>query len=607
LRTQRAERQGRPDGAAAIPPSEAAVRPLVWVAISIAAGIAAVAIADAMSRTGHRGGSVAFWIGIALMLVPSTVRMASLRPTSGERLAIAVLVAVALYAVKLLRDPFGFTYADELVHFHNLQAILSTGHLFGSNPILPITPRYPGLETAAAALARAGGVSPFAAAVTLIAAARVMLVVALYALYERVSGSPRVAGLGVLVYTATPTYLFFSAQFSYESLALPLATVAVFAVIRWGTAPDPGSRRRWQAIVLAIAAAVVVTHHVSAYALVLLLAAICVLHWRLHGARGAPWLMTAAIALLAVVWLTFAADGTISYLRPVITTAFSKLVQTVKGEAGTRVLFANQGGVETTPLLERGLAVLGILVLVAFLVSGARVVWQRRWRANPLIVIFAAAGIGYLATLPLRFVPAAWESASRAGEFLFVGVGVTVALGMLWLLDGGRARRAQIVAGGLVLMLASGIIAGWPASLRLALPLRVTAGGHTIEPPSYVAARWSGSMLGPSQRIAAEDSDARLLLDVAHQTALTGIAPNVDGMLTAKTIQPWQHFLAANRIGLVETDSRQISQDIIAGYFFNVGPTPQLSAKDESKFDRANVDRLYDSGNIAIFGVRGLW
>ena len=114
-------------------------------------------------------------------------------------------------------------------------------------------------------------------------------------------------------------------------------------------------------------------------------------------------------------------------------------------------------------------------------------------------------------------------------------------------------------------------------------------------------------MLGPSQRIAAEDSDARLLLDVAHQTALTGIAPNVDGMLTAKTIQPWQHFLAANRIGLVETDSRQISQDIIAGYFFNVGPTPQLSAKDESKFDRANVDRLYDSGNIAIFGVRGLW
>ncbi len=604
---QRAGGQERAVEETAAAAPERAIRPLCWVILCVAAGVAAVAVADAMSRTGHRGGSVVFWIAVVLIVVPATLRMASLRPQGSERLAIVILVGLALYAVKLLRDPFTFTYADELVHFHNLQAILSTGRLFGSNPILPITPRYPGLETVAAALARAGGISPFAAAVVLIASARTMLVVALYVLYERVSGSPRVAGLGVLVYAATPTYLFFSAQFSYESLALPLAAVAVFAVIRWGTAPDAASRRRWEAVVLAIAAAVVVSHHVTAYALIALLAGVCLLHWRLHGPRGAPWAMTAGIAVLAVLWLVFAAGGTISYLQPVITTAFTKLVQTLNGEAGTRVLFANQGGVETTPLIERGLAVLGILVLTGFLVVGTRVVWQRRWRANPLIVLLAAAALGYLATLPLRLVPAAWESASRAGEFLFVGVGVTVALGMLWVLDGGRGRRVQLVAWGLALVLASGVIAGWPSSLRLAAPLRVTAGGHTLEPPSYLAARWSGSALGGDQRIAAEDSDARLLLDVAGQTALTGTAPDVDDMLTAKTLAPWRRFLATNRIGLVETDSRQISQDIIAGYFFDIGPTQQFSPLAEAKFDLPGVDRLYDSGDIVIYGVRGLW
>ncbi|HEX4034594.1 MAG TPA: hypothetical protein VHX66_09135 [Solirubrobacteraceae bacterium] len=606
-RTQPIDSEGGPAEVAAADAPERAIRPLCWVILSVAFGVVAIAVADALSRTGHGGGSVCFWIGIAAIIVPATVRMASTRPQAGERVAIVVLAGLALYAVKLLRDPFSFTYADELVHFHNLQAILATGQLFGGNPILPITPRYPGLETTAAALARVGGVSPFAAAVMLIATARAMLVVGLYVLYERVSGSPRVAGLGALVYAATPTYLFFSAQFSYESLALPLATVAVFAVIRWGTAPDIAARRRWEAIVLTIAAAVVVTHHVTAYALVVLLAAVCLLHWRLHGPRGAPWAMTVGIAALAGSWLAFAAGGTIGYLRPVVTTAFSKLVQTINGEAGTRILFANQGGVETTPRIEEGIAVIGILVLAVFLVVGTRVIWQRRWRANPLIVLFSGAGIAYFATLPLRLIPAAWESASRSGEFLFVGVGVTAALGMLFLLDRGRAWRAHLVAWGTALVIGSGIIAGWPSSLRLALPLRVSAGGHTLESPSYVAARWSGSMLGPGQRIAAEDSDARLLLDVAHQTALTGIAPDVDAMLTAKTLQPWRRLLANNRIALVETDSRRISQDIIAGYFFDVGPTPLFPAQAQSKFDLPNVDRLYDGGNIVIYGVRGLW
>jgi hypothetical protein len=582
---------------------------LPWIILAASAGVAAASAADALSRSGRSGGSELFWLAVVLIMGPAAMRMAAKHVPGGERAATVVVVGLALYAVKVLRDPWSFTYADELVHYHNLQAILASGNLFGGNTILPITPRYPGLESAAAAIARAGGISPFAAGIMLIAAARVVLMLALYLFYERVSGSPRAAGIGALAYAATPTFLFFSAQFSYESLALPLATVAVLTLLSWGQASDRATRWRWGALLLLVAAAVVPTHHVSAYALVAFLAAVCVLHWLLHGRRGAPWAMAGSIAVLSLGWLVFAAAGTIGYLAPVIASAINKVVQTLNGEAQTRVLFANQGGVEQTPVGERIIAIAGILVLALGVLGGLRVVWRQRAR-NPMLVLLALSGAAYIATLPLRLVPAAWETASRAGEFLFLGVGLTVSIGVVWLLD----RRGQeprlfrlLVAGGLALVFGSGVIAGWPASLRLALPLRVEAAGHVVEPPGFVAARWSGTTLGAGQRVAAEDSDARLFIDYGHQIAFAGVNPDFDGMLSAPTLQPWVSLLRDSRITLVETDRRQIAADIIAGYFFDEGAPALMSAASANKFNVANVNRLYDSGNLVIYGVRRLW
>jgi hypothetical protein len=581
-----------------------------YIALACAAGVAIVAVADALSRTGHRGGNELFWVAIALMTIPATLRMTGQRAGGSERSAILVVYGLSLYALKVLQDPFSLTYADELVHFHNLQSILSTGRLFGANPILPITPRYPGVEATAAAIVRMTGVSPFAAALILIGAARVMIMLAMYAFFERVSGSPRAAGVGALVYAATPTFLFFDSQFSYESLALPLATVALFAVARWGQAPNREARRRWATMIVLIAAAVVATHHVTAYALVVLLIAVTVLHWQALGRRGAPWAISAAIGVLATAWLVFAAAGTIGYLSPVISDAVNKIVQTLNGQASTRVLFANQGGVESTPVIERGVAILGILMLGLWILGGSYRVWRRRWRRSPLVDVLAVASFAYLGTLFLRFIPAAWETASRASEFLFVGVAFIVALGVLWIIERRKPERWRtrlIVALTLGLVLASGIIAGWPSSLRLSLPLRVKAQGHTIQPPTYVAAIWSGEKLGPSQRVAAEDSDARLFLDYAHQTALTGTFPDVDDMLTSKNLNGWHFLLRNNRITLVETDQRKVATDVIAGYYFNVGSTPLLPAVDSDKFNLPDTDRIYDGGSIVIYGVRRLW
>jgi hypothetical protein len=584
---------------------------LPWIVLSLAAGVMAVSGADALSRTGEKGASLLFWFALVLMIFPAALRLIGAGASPTERVATVVAVGLALYAVKVLRDPFGFTYGDEFPHLHNLQSILSTGRLFGSNSILPITPHYPGLELVAALIVHAGGVSPFAAGVLTVAAGRVLMSFGLYLLYVRLSGSPRAAGLGVLVYAATPNFLLWSGQFAYESLALPLATVALFMTIRWAQERDPSSRRQWEGVFAVVAAAVVVTHHVSAYVLVVFLVAICLLHWRLHGRRGAPWVLAGGTAALTLAWLTFFGGGTVGYISPVVGSAFKQVIQTLARETPTRTLFANQSGVAVTPFAEIVVALLGIMLLGLGVLAGLWLVWKRRWR-NPLLVLLVLCSIAYLSTLPLRFVPDAWETASRAGDYLFIGVAMAVALGSIWLLgrgSGERQRRRLALAVAVTLVFLSGVIAGWPAGQRLAQPNVVAVAGRTLDPPGVVAATWSGRTLGPQQQVFAQDADARFFLVDGFQTAISGdFAPDVQGFLDSATLTVAERALLRRyRTTLVVSDRRSISSDNLFGFFFDVGAPSLLRAVDGEKFDVPKTDRVFDSGDIVIYGVRGLW
>ena len=106
--------------------------------------------------------------------------------------------------------------------------------------MLPTTPYYPGLEGATSALMTLTGISSYGAGTILVGAARLDLHGrALLPLRPRVSGSAGGAGLGVAIYTGSCNFLFWGAQFSYESLALPLLVVVLMAF-----AEREASRRR---------------------------------------------------------------------------------------------------------------------------------------------------------------------------------------------------------------------------------------------------------------------------------------------------------------------------------------------------------------------------
>ena len=86
-----------------------------------------------------------FWAGLLTMLLPSAVRLVALDLSRRERITIVTGLGVALYLVKIIHSPFAFTYSDEFLHLFNTNQILNKGLLFTANPVLPVSPVFPGL------------------------------------------------------------------------------------------------------------------------------------------------------------------------------------------------------------------------------------------------------------------------------------------------------------------------------------------------------------------------------------------------------------------------------------------------------------------------------
>src|SRR5207302_1515221 len=154
--------------------------------------------------------------------------------------------------------------------------------------------------------------------------------------------SARLAGLGAALYAANANFLFFSAQFSYESLALPLLVMVLAFVADRDEMKD---RRRsvWTIPILLGTIAVIVTHHLSSYALLVTLAALSLLYFavsRRARARG-PWPFALFALAATAAWLGVVASSTVGYLTPVITNAISSTIHTLAGESAPRRLFAS--------------------------------------------------------------------------------------------------------------------------------------------------------------------------------------------------------------------------------------------------------------------------
>lgn len=582
------------------------------IALSTGVGILLCSVADALSRATVGPAMTVYWLGMLVLALPIFFRLTSRDASAAERLALVCALGVALYLVKVVRDAPSFTFSDELIHAFNANQIVNHDHLFQSNPVLKVTPFYPGLEGATSALMTITGLSSYTAGVIVAGVARLGLISALFLLFRRISGSARTAGLAAAIYTANFNFLFWGAQYSYESLALPLLVVLMMMLAERESTPRKAIREWAAPLVLAIAA-IVVTHHLTSYAAVAVLVALSLALWLLKRTWRPPnaWPYAALAAALALFWLFVVAGSTVSYLSTPLSGALDAISNTIGGDAPPRGLFQGAStDVGVTPFGARAIALLAVALLLIALPFGLLRVW-RRYRTQPFALIFMVAALGFFLTLALRLAPAAWEAGNRASEFFFVGLAFVVASAGLQNLNRPTPRLARLLltaAFGVILV--GGAISGWPWDSQLARPLRIAAGDGKIVSQPLAMAEWAREQI-PGGRFAAATADANLLLVPGGKAVLTGPSPDVEDTLRDPTLANWQLQMLRNRsLRYVVADRRVIAADGLRGYYFSLDNTSagnQLLPKSAvTKFEAVpGAARIYSNGAIAVYDMDG--
>lgn len=577
-----------------------------------AIGLLIVAFADTIARNGSPAADSLFWFGILLLFLPITARLAGSQATRAERIVLIMLLGLGLALVKVLHSPIGFAFGDEFPHWHTVDAIIRTQHLFSYNSLQQIDALYVGLHSVTAALVSLGGCSIFTAGVIVIIAARMVLVLALYLLYERVSESPRAAGIALTMYMANPPYVFWSSQFAYESLALPLATFVLFVIVR--RAEEQGNSKLGLNLIIILAiGAIVITHHMTTYALI---AAMCL--WSvitlLHGKREKNQFVRTALLTLVIglSWLVYVASLTIGYLGPVLTKAALALGLLIvsEGDTGQRILFRSAGG-QVAPIWEQGTAIASVCLILVLLPFG--LIWTWRYYRNKTFAMTLGVGaLAYPLLLVLRLTGAGAETSNRSNEFLFVALAFVLAIGMerIWLAQGHQWWRPTIIAALISVLFSGGIIIGLARWARMPGPYEVGGDTRGLQLESEAAATWMPQAVGAENTFISDRTNQLLMGSYGQQTRVSGLswiffAPQFDASVYTALREKGVRYIVVDRrlsTSVPRTGSYFESGEPNAGLHLE-----PIDIRLLTKFDTVpGICRIFDSGNIVIYDISPL-
>jgi hypothetical protein len=275
-------------------------------------------------------------------------------------------------------------------------------------------------------------------------------------------------------------------------------------------------------------------------------------------------------------------------------------------------LFRSASGI-SAPIWERFVGFGAVLLILLTLPYGFLQVWKRS-RRNALALTLATVVFAYPLSLAFRFTSAGWEISNRSSEFLFLGIGFVLASAALafMLRDGLRERRKLIVAIWASVIFAGGIIAGWPFWARIPGAYMVAADTRSIEMQGITAAQWTKQHLGTDNRIGADRINRILGATYGEQRPVTVLNDKIDispvfyaPNVTAREVE----LIERLKVRYLVVDKRLTQARPAFGVYFEVDkPTVPMPAAVLAKFDGlANVDRVFDSGDIAIYDVSKLY
>lgn len=613
----------RPPAPGTSPAASRTGRPLAVSALVMAGGVLAVSISYAAGRAGSASPAwdAAYWLGEMAVFAPVAWRVLA-RPEAGESEAagLAAALAAATYLIKFLYSPAYFAFPDELQHWRTTANLLSSHHLFGANPLLPVSPVYPGLAEATSAVVTVTGLPVFPAGLIVAGASHLLLTVALYAVFRQVGGTRRIALAACAVYATNPHYAVFDAIFGYQTIALAFFGLALVAALRLTGDTGRSAQSRWWAVAAMLVAATVVSHHVTSYMLagaLILLAVVAAVRRARGGQRGSPSVarLTALAAVcvgLIAAWIAAVAPVTVSYMAPTA----RDLLRGLAGVAGAHAAAA--GATPASPLADR----LASYAATATIMVGVPLGWREIWRTQRERTWALALGLGaggyYLIALIRVTAPHGGELAGRGLTFVYIPVAYTLAMALAWLRRAARRRRtsltsargpAALIVAVMIVLLVGGLASGWPPYWER-LPGRYVVDGFEsgITRQGVVAANWTRAHLGPGNRIAADFTNDTLLGAYGHQDVVNDAAPLFCGpsWTVADASLARRQAVRYLMVDLRMTDHAPPPAD---GYFSGppaACPTPVPRA-DLAKFATLPATgRLYDGGNIIVYALPGV-
>jgi hypothetical protein len=602
------------------------------LALNAAAALLLAAIAANGSRVGAGWAVELFYFAIAMIFTPIAARIIYPNVSRGERIALVLTAAAALFAIRMIRSPTAFIDHDEFLHWLTVKDIIEQGRLFTPNALLPVSPKFPGLEVLTAAIVELSGASVFVGAMIVLAVCRMVFMATLYLVFQKMTESPRVASIACLFYMGSSTFLIFDSHFAYESLAVVFLILAVYSSLISQSSQSP-----WIAsavLTVPFLAALAVTHHMTAFFASGLFVGIAVLNLlgsRDYSFRGMAIAIAAIAVAIPMVWSHMMGNPTGGYLGPVIKDGLSEVSRLLSSSQG-RELFVSEDG-SVAPAWQRAIAISSVALICVGLATGfirslrfagvktsARHLLSfrslRHWR-NGRLVLLIMLTLAYPLSILFRLTRAGWEIGNRIGPFSFLGVSIVMAIGVasFWQSASKYVVRAMALAAAATVVVIGGIISSEGPRILVPAQFRVSADSASVEPMGISAAEWTRTWLG-AENLFASDRINRLLLATygGQQVATTLRDPRDSSIAIQSTKLRSSDVLLLRQIGVdyVLADLRLTTALPVVGVYFDGGATDRvhsapLSAKSLLKFNaEPNVSRTFDNGYQIIFDVRKL-
>lgn len=526
----------------------------------------------ALGWSGSNGPALVAWYAGLVALVAVFVPVLTGRGlTGGQRLGASLGLTLLLHASYLLSNPVLATRFDESLHVTTLLGLSGGDGWFAPNPMLPVSPHYPGLELATVAVHWLTGLPLMACQVVVLLLARTVLVLALFLLASRVGRSTRVGSTVVLLYAATSQFYFFNAQYSYQTVAVGLLAAAAYLLLR---AYDAPGRWPWAPLAGAQAclAALTITHHLTSWLTILGLAVLAVLHAAARERRRARLAgVTVLVAgTVTAAWTALVAPLLADYLGPVFGTAGDEVRRLLALDTG-RQLLADGGG-DPAPVWQVAVMMAAIVLWCLLLVpAGWAGLRGRTLRRTPVRLLPLGLAAAY-PLLPLaRFSPTASEVADRASTF--VGLGLALVVG-LWVTARTEQLRGLVTAGAVVLVLGGTILGSGPDWQRVPGPYVAGAEQRSVDAETVAVGEWAGRYLPAGSRIASDTTLDRVLPNFAPVVPVTQASGSVN--VTPLFVSSWttEQDLALIREGAIDfvvVDTRIAGQTVRSGSFFEAG------------------------------------